>query len=57
MRFCFVSIVKREAYIVIQFLIKFFLKKPKIAKNNKKTQKYVFDIFASFVASFPKNLK
>jgi len=38
---------KEGAFVATQFLINFFKKK------QKKTQKYVFDIFA---ASFPKNL-
>jgi len=45
-------------FVAAQFLIN-LQKKPKIAKNNENPKKYIFDIFASFLAfstSSQKNL-
>jgi len=43
--------------IAIHFLPLFFFKKTKNSKKQQKPKKYVIDVFASFSATFPKNLK
>jgi hypothetical protein len=57
--FCFVSIVKRGHLLLLNFLPLFLIKvleNPKKAKNNKNPKKYIFNIFASFLA-FPTSSK
>ena len=42
-------------YLIFYLIFDNCFKKPKMTKKN--TQKYIFDVFASFMASFSKSLK